>query len=79
VLVDAIVRLLPGALGSPESAGDESHSQGLLEYPHYTRPAAFRGWKVPEILLSGNHAEVERWRREQARERTRRRRPDLLQ
>ena len=79
VLVDVIVRLLPGALGSPESAGDESHSQGLLEYPHYTRPAAFRGWKVPEILLSGNHAEVERWRREQARERTRRRRPDLLQ
>jgi len=79
VLIDAVVRLLPGALGSPESAGDESHSQGLLEYPHYTRPADFRGWRVPEILLSGNHAEVERWRRDQARERTQRRRPDLLQ
>ncbi|HEU5316452.1 MAG TPA: tRNA (guanosine(37)-N1)-methyltransferase TrmD [Chloroflexota bacterium] len=79
VLVDAIVRLLPGALGSPESAQDESHSGGLLEYPHYTRPAEFRGWSVPEILLSGNHGEVEKWRREQAVQRTRRRRPDLLQ
>ena len=79
VLIDAVVRLLPGALGSPYSAGDESHSHGLLEYPHYTRPAEFRGWRVPDILISGNHAEVDRWRREQARERTRRRRPDLLQ
>ena len=79
VLIDAVVRLLPGALGSPDSAGDESHSHGLLEYPHYTRPAEFRGWRVPDILISGNHAEVDRWRREQARERTRRRRPDLLQ
>jgi tRNA (guanine37-N1)-methyltransferase len=78
VLVDAIVRLLPGALGSPESAQDESHSQGLLEYPQYTRPAEFRGWRVPEVLLSGHHGEVERWRRAQARERTKRRRPDLL-
>ena len=78
VLVDAIVRLLPGALGSPESAADESHSDGLLEYPHYTRPADFRGWTVPEVLLSGHHGEVEKWRRQQAVERTRRRRPDLL-
>jgi tRNA (guanine37-N1)-methyltransferase len=79
VLVDTLVRLLPGALGSPESAADESHSDGLLEYPHYTRPAEFRGWSVPEILLSGHHAEVEKWRRQQALERTRQRRPDLLQ
>jgi tRNA (guanine37-N1)-methyltransferase len=78
VLVDAVVRLLPGALGSPESAQDESHVEGLLEYPHYTRPAQFRGWRVPDVLLSGNHAEVARWRRQQALERTRRRRPDLL-
>lgn len=78
VLVDAVVRLLPGALGSPESAQDESHSAGLLEYPHYTRPAEFRGWRVPDVLLSGHHGEVEKWRRAQAVERTRRRRPDLL-
>jgi tRNA (guanine37-N1)-methyltransferase len=78
VVVDAVVRLLPGALGSPESAGDESHTTGLLEYPHYTRPADFRGWKVPDVLVSGHHGEVERWRRAQALERTRRRRPDLL-
>ena len=79
VLVDAVVRLQPGALGSPESAGDESHTTGLLEYPHYTRPADFRGWRVPDVLISGHHGEVERWRREQALERTRRRRPDLLE
>lgn len=78
VLVDAVVRLLPGALGSPESAKDESHSAGLLEYPHYTRPAEFRGWRVPDVLLSGHHGEVEKWRRAQAAERTRHRRPDLL-
>jgi len=77
-LVDAMVRLLPGALGSAESALDESHTDGLLEYPHYTRPAEFRGWRVPDVLISGHHGEVERWRREQAVDRTRRRRPDLL-
>ena len=78
VVVDAVVRLLPGALGSPDSAGDESHSAGLLEYPQYTRPAAFRGWRVPDVLLSGHHAAIDRWRREQAVARTRARRPDLL-
>ncbi len=78
VVADAVVRLLPGALGSPESAQDESHTSGLLEYPHYTRPADFRGWRVPDVLLSGHHAEIERWRRAQALERTRERRPDLL-
>jgi tRNA (guanine37-N1)-methyltransferase len=78
VLVDAVVRLLPGALGSPLSAVDESHSAGLLEYPQYTRPAEFRGWRVPDVLLSGHHAEIARWRREQALRRTRERRPDLL-
>ena len=77
VVSDAVVRLLPGVLGDAESAADESFSHGLLEYPHYTRPAEFRGWKVPEVLLSGNHAAIEAWRREQARERTRQRRPDL--
>lgn len=78
VIVDAVARLIPGVLGHEESAADESFSHGLLEYPHYTRPAEFRGMKVPEILLSGNHAEIEKWRREQARVRTRERRPDLL-
>jgi tRNA (guanine37-N1)-methyltransferase len=77
VVVDAVTRLLPGALGHEESSADESFSQGLLEYPHYTRPAEFRGMKVPEVLLSGNHAEIERWRKEQARLRTAARRPDL--
>jgi tRNA (guanine37-N1)-methyltransferase len=79
VVADAVVRLLPGVLGDEQSAVDESFSHGLLEYPHYTRPAEFRGWKVPDILLSGNHAAIEAWRREQARERTRQRRPDLGQ
>jgi len=79
VVTDAVVRLLPGVLGDEQSAADESFSHGLLEYPHYTRPAEFRGWKVPDILLSGNHAAIEAWRREQARERTRQRRPDLGQ
>ena len=77
VVTDAVVRPLPGVLGDEQSAADESFSHGLLEYPHYTRPAEFRGWKVPDILLSGNHAAIEAWRREQARERTRERRPDL--
>ncbi len=78
VLVDAIVRLLPGALGHEQSAADDSFSGGLLEAPQYTRPAEFRGWKVPEILLSGNHAEIAAWRKEQALCRTRENRPDLL-
>jgi tRNA (guanine37-N1)-methyltransferase len=78
VLVDAVVRLLPGVLGSGESTDEESHAQGMLEYPQYTRPQTYRGWEVPSVLLSGNHAEIARWRREQARERTQKRRPDLL-
>lgn len=78
VVVDAVSRLLPGVLGDEQSAADESFSHGLLEYPHYTRPADFRGWQVPDVLLSGHHAEIEKWRREQALERTRRSRPDLL-
>jgi tRNA (guanine37-N1)-methyltransferase len=78
VLVDAIVRLLPGALGDEQSAVDDSFNHGLLEAPHYTRPGEFRGWKVPQVLLSGNHAEIAKWRREQAIRRTRENRPDLL-
>lgn len=78
VVIDAITRLLPGALGDAESAREDSFSHGLLEYPQYTRPANFRGLKVPEVLLSGNHAEIAKWRLEQARLRTRERRPDLL-
>jgi tRNA (guanine37-N1)-methyltransferase len=78
VVVDAVTRLLPGALGDDTSSHDESFSHGLLEYPQYTRPAEFRGMKVPEVLLSGNHAEIEKWRREQAKLRTERHRPDLL-
>ena len=78
VIIDAVTRLLPGVLGDEDSARDDSFSQGLLEYPQYTRPAEFRGTKVPEVLLSGNHAEIARWRAEQARLRTRERRPDLL-
>src|SRR5262245_9907929 len=78
VLVDSIVRLLPGALGHEQSAADDSFSNGLLEAPQYTRPAEFRSWKVPEVLLSGNHAEIARWRKEQALRRTRENRPDLL-
>jgi tRNA (guanine37-N1)-methyltransferase len=77
VIIDALTRLLPGALGDDQSALDESFSQGLLEYPHYTRPAEFRGLKVPPVLLSGNHAEIEKWRRQQAALRTQSRRPDL--
>ncbi len=78
VIVDAVTRLLPGVLGDDESSKEESFSQGLLEYPQYTRPAEFRGMKVPEVLLSGNHAEIARWRSEHARLRTKERRPDLL-
>jgi len=78
VLVDAIVRLLPGVLGHEHSALDDSFSAGLLEAPQYTRPAEFRGWKVPDVLLSGNHGEIEMWRKGQAEKRTRENRPDLL-
>src|SRR3954471_6113973 len=78
VLVDSIVRLLPGTLGHEQSAADDSFSNGLLETPQYTRPADFRGWKVPEVLLSGNHAEIAKWRKEQAIKRTGENRPDLL-
>jgi tRNA (guanine37-N1)-methyltransferase len=78
VLVDAVVRLLPGVLGHEQSAADDSFSDGLLEAPQYTRPAEFRTWKVPEILLSGNHAEIAAWRKEQAIKQTRANRPDLL-
>ena len=77
VMVDAVTRLLPGVLGDDASALDESFSDGLLEYPHYTRPAEFRGWGVPDVLTSGNHAEIERWRRAEAARRTAERRPDL--
>jgi len=79
IVIDVVTRLLPGVLGDDESAKDESFSHGLLEYPHYTRPAEFRGMKVPEILLSGHHAEIAKWRHERALERTRERRPDLLE
>jgi tRNA (guanine37-N1)-methyltransferase len=78
VVADAVVRLVPDVLGSAESHIEESHNAGLLEYPQYTRPPDYRGWKVPEILLSGNHGEIARWRREQAIFRTASRRPDLL-
>ncbi len=78
VIVDAVTRLLPGVLGAPEAAYEDSHAAGLLEYPHYTRPAEFRGWRVPQVLLSGHHAQVARWRREQSLRRTWQRRPDLL-
>ena len=78
VVVDSIVRLLPGTLGHQQSAVDDSFSDGLLEAPQYTRPAEFRGWKVPEVLLSGNHGEIEKWRKDQAEKRTRENRPDLL-
>jgi len=78
VIVEAVTRLLPGALHDPLGAVHDSHTTGLLEYPHYTRPANFRGWAVPEALLSGNHSEVERWRRQQSLLRTYLRRPELL-
>ena len=78
VVINAVVRLLPGALGSETSAVFESFSEGLLDYPQYTRPPEFRGMKVPEVLLSGNHAEIARWRKQAALEKTQRKRPDLL-
>ena len=77
-LIDALTRLVPGVLGSIESAMDDSFTTGLLQYPQYTRPAQFRDWSVPEVLLSGNHAEIERWRRRESLRRTKERRPDLL-
>jgi tRNA (guanine37-N1)-methyltransferase len=78
VIIDAVTRLLPGALGDDQSSQEESFSHGLLEYPQYTRPAEFGGMKVPEVLLSGNHAEIAKWRAEQSRQRTVERRPDLM-
>jgi len=78
VVIDAVLRLLPGVLGSEDSAQEDSHVHGLLEYPQYTRPADFQGWPVPEVLLSGNHAQIARWRREQIVRRTLERRPDLI-
>ena len=77
-IIDAVTRLLPGVLGDPTGAEDDSHASGLLEYPHYTRPPEFRGMSVPEVLLSGDHAKIEQWRREQSLLRTLQRRPDLL-
>jgi tRNA (guanine37-N1)-methyltransferase len=79
VVVDVVVRRLPGALGSEASVVEDSHSSGLLEYPQYTRPQAYRGWEVPPVLLSGNHAQIAKWRREQSILRTLRRRSDLLE
>jgi tRNA (guanine37-N1)-methyltransferase len=78
VLIDVLTRLIPGVLGDPSAAANDSHSSGLLEYPHYTRPEEFRGWRVPEILRSGHHAKIDRWRRDQALKRTLERRPELL-
>ena len=78
VIMDAVCRLVPGVLGNPGSSYSDSHAEGLLEYPHYTRPSVFRGYAVPEILVSGDHPRVARWRREQALLRTKLRRPDLL-
>ena len=78
VLIDVLTRLIPGVLGDPFAAANDSHASGLLEGPHYTRPEEFRGWKVPEVLRSGHHARIDRWRRNQALKRTLERRPDLL-
>ena len=79
IVMDAITRHIPGTLGDPDGAMDDSHATGLLEYPHYTRPSVFREWTVPEVLLSGNHAAIVRWRRQQSLLRTYLRRPDLLE
>ena len=79
VVIEAVARLVPGVLGNEASPADESFEEGLLEYPHYTRPAAFRGWEVPDVLRSGDHARVARWRRAAALDRTRRARPDLVE
>ena len=78
VVIDAVVRQLPGVLGSEESAKEDSHTNGILQYPQYTRPQVYRGWETPEVLLSGNHAQIAKWRREQSIARTLSRRPDLL-
>jgi tRNA (guanine37-N1)-methyltransferase len=78
-VVDAVARFLPGVLGDPDGANDDSFGDGLLEYPHYTRPEEFRGWRVPEVLLSGNHALIAKWRKEQSLARTKKQRPDLLE
>jgi len=78
VLIDAVSRFIPGVLGDPDGAFDDSFGDGLLEYPHYTRPEEFRGWRVPDVLLSGNHALIAQWRKEQSMLRTRKQRPDLL-
>lgn len=79
IVIDAVSRLIPGVLGDPDGATDDSHASGLLEYPHYTRPPEFRGWGVPDILLSGDHGKIAKWRREQSLLRTLSRRPDLLE
>lgn len=79
MIIDAVSRLIPGVLGDPTGAEDDSHSMGLLEYPHYTRPPEFRGWQVPEVLLSGDHGRIEKWRREQAISRTFKKRPDMIE
>jgi tRNA (guanine37-N1)-methyltransferase len=79
VVIDAISRYLPGVLGDPTGAEDDSHASGLLEYPHFTRPPEFRGWTVPDVLLSGNHAEINRWRHNESLKRTYEKRPDLLE
>jgi tRNA (guanine37-N1)-methyltransferase len=78
VVTDAIVRLIPGVLGDEGSAAEDSFTTGILDYPHYTRPESFRGWTVPDVLLSGNHAAIEAWRKQRALEITKQRRPDLL-
>jgi tRNA (guanine37-N1)-methyltransferase len=79
LLIDAVSRLIPGVLGDPTGAQDDSHAMGLLEYPHYTKPSEFRGWKVPDVLLSGDHGKIEKWRREQSLQRTLKKRPDMLE
>ena len=79
VVTDAVVRLIPGVLGDDDSAQQDSFADGILDHPHYTRPADYKGWKVPEVLLGGNHAAIEKWRREAALEATKKRRPDLLE
>jgi tRNA (guanine37-N1)-methyltransferase len=79
IVMDAVSRYLPGVLGDPTGAEDDSHASGLLEYPHYTRPPVFRNWSVPEVLLSGNHAVIDKWRREQSIKRTSEKRPDMLE
>jgi tRNA (guanine37-N1)-methyltransferase len=79
VVVDALTRLIPGALGDPDGAADDSHASGLLEYPHFTRPPEFRSWRVPDVLISGDHARIARWRHEQSLRRTWKQRPDMLE